>query len=92
MPIILSDTIKVKYKIDTKGRNTVEMAKLLRDYGVKGFLYSVNPRSVVMAVLPEDVMAVLKEFRKLIDYKLTLHQGSSMYREYRSKLDQLGVK
>lgn len=52
--MILSDTIKVKYKIDTKGRNTVEMAKLLRDYGVKGFLYSINPRSIVMAVLPED--------------------------------------
>ena len=54
MPMILSDTIKVKYKLDTKGRNTVEMAKLLRDYGVRGFLYSINPRSVVMAVLPED--------------------------------------
>lgn len=52
--MILSDTIKVKYKIDTKGRNTVEMAKLLRDYGVKGFLYSINPHSIVMAVLPED--------------------------------------
>ena len=52
--MILSDTIKVKYKIDTKGRNTVEMAKLLRDWGVKGFLYSINPRSIVMAVLPED--------------------------------------
>lgn len=52
--MILSDTIKVKYKIDTKGRNTVEMAKLLRDWGVRGFLYSINPRSIVMAVLPED--------------------------------------
>ena len=52
--MILSDTIKVKYKIDTKGRNTVEMAKLLRDWGVRGYLYSVNPRSIVMAVLPED--------------------------------------
>ena len=50
----LSDAIKVKYKIDTKGKNTVEMAKLLRDCGVKGFLYSINPRSVVMAVLPGD--------------------------------------
>ena len=39
-----------------------------------------------------EQLALLKEFRKLIDYKLTLHQGSSMYREYRSKLDQLGVK
>ena len=40
----------------------------------------------------EKQLALLKEFRKLIDYKLTLHQGSSMYREYRSRLDQLGVK
>ncbi|MFL1422539.1 hypothetical protein [Staphylococcus ureilyticus] len=30
------------------------MAKLLKDCGVKGFLYSINPRSIVMAVLPED--------------------------------------
>ena len=52
--MILSETIKVKYKIDTKGRNTVEMAKLLRNCGVRGFLYSINPRSIVMAVLPED--------------------------------------
>ena len=52
--MILSDTIKTKYKIDTKGRNTVEMAKLLKDCGVRGYLYSVNPRSIVMAVLPED--------------------------------------
>lgn len=52
--MILSDAIKIKYKLDTKGRNTIEMAKLLRDWGVKGFLYSLNPRSIVMAVLPED--------------------------------------
>ncbi|MBF2751543.1 hypothetical protein ABFV69_06780 [Staphylococcus saprophyticus] len=39
-----------------------------------------------------EQLALLKEFRKLIDYKLSLHQGSSMYREYRSKLDKLGVK
>ena len=39
-----------------------------------------------------EQLELLKQFRKLIDYKLTLHQGSSMYREYRSKLDQLGVK
>ncbi len=52
--MILSNTSKIKYKLDTKDRNTVEMAKLLRDCGVKGYLYSVNQRSIVMAVLPED--------------------------------------
>ena len=50
----LSDTIKTKYKLDTKGRNTVEMAKLLKDYRVRGFLIAVNTHSIVMAVLPED--------------------------------------
>lgn len=50
----LSETIKTKYKLDTKGRNTVEMAKLLKYCGVKGFLISVNQHSIVMAVLPED--------------------------------------
>lgn len=39
-----------------------------------------------------EQLALLKQFRKLIDYKLSLHQGSLMYREYRSKLDKLGVK
>ena len=65
MPMILSDAIKVKYKIDTKGRNTVEMAKLLRDCGVRGYLYSVNPRSIVMAVLPEDKEHNRKVLNKL---------------------------
>ena len=52
--MILSDTIKIKYKLDTKGRNTVEMAKLLKNYRVRGFLIAVNTNSIVMAVLPED--------------------------------------
>ncbi|MEJ7422888.1 hypothetical protein [Staphylococcus haemolyticus] len=68
--MVLSETIKVKYKIDTKGRNTVEMAKLLRDCGVKGFLYSINPLSIVMAVLPEDKAhnrKVLNELKGLVE-------------------------
>lgn len=63
--MILSETIKVKYKLDTKGRNTVEMAKLLKDWGVKGFLYSINLRSIVMAVLPED-----KEHNRKVLYEI----------------------
>ena len=69
--MILSDTIKVKYKIDTKGRNTVEMAKLLRDCGVRGFLYSLNPRSIVMAVLPEDKEHNMKVMEGIINENQT---------------------
>ena len=61
--MILSDTIKVKYKIDTKGRNTVEMAKLLKEYRVSGFLISVNDRTVTMRV-PQDA---IKINRKIMD-------------------------
>ena len=69
--MILSETIKIKYKIDTKGKNTVEMAKLLRDYGVKGFLYSLNPRSIVMAVLPEDKEHNMKVMEGIINENQT---------------------
>ena len=69
--MILSDAIKIKYKIDTKGRNTVEMAKLLRDYGVRGFLYSLNPRSIVMAVLPEDKEYNMKVMEGIINENQT---------------------
>ena len=69
--MILSDAIKIKYKIDTKGRNTVEMAKLLRDYGVRGFLYSLNPRSIVMAVLPEDKEHNMKVMEGIINENQT---------------------
>lgn len=68
--MILSDTIKTKYKLDTKGRNTVEMAKLLKDWGVKGFLIAVNAHSIVMAVLPEDKehnRKVLNELKGLVE-------------------------
>lgn len=52
--MILSDTIKVKYKIDTKGRNTVEMAQLLKYYRFRGFLKAINKNSFTVAVLLED--------------------------------------
>lgn len=63
MPMILSDAIKVKYKIDTKGRNTVEMAKLLKKYRVSGFLISVNDRSVTMRVPLDSI----KSNRKVME-------------------------
>ena len=61
--MILSDTIKVKYKIDTKGRNTVEMAKLLKDCGVIGFLLTMNNRTVTMLVPLEAI----KSNRKIME-------------------------
>ena len=61
--MILSDTSKIKYRIETKGRNTVEMAKLLKDSGVSGFLISINDRSVTMRV-PQDA---IKSNRKIME-------------------------
>ena len=50
----LSNTINIRYKYNTGGMNTKEMAKLLKDYRLRGFLIAVNSHSIVMAVLPED--------------------------------------
>ena len=59
----LSNTSKIKYKFNTNGRNTVEMAKLLKEYRVSGFLISVNDRSVTMRV-PQDA---IKSNRKVME-------------------------
>lgn len=61
--MILSDTIKVKYKFNTCGLQTHEVAKLLRDKGVSGFLIATNERSVVMLVPREDI----KRNRKIME-------------------------
>ena len=61
--MILSNTSKIKYKIDTQGKNTVEMAKLLKEYRVSGFLISVNDRSVTTRV-PQDA---IKSNRKIME-------------------------
>lgn len=61
----LSDTINIKYKYNTCGMNTVEMAQLLKYYGFHGYLKYVNARSIVMAVLPEDKEHNRKVLREL---------------------------
>ena len=61
--MILSNTSKIKYKIDTQGKNTVEMAKLLKEYRVSGFLISVNYRTITMRVPQEAI----KSNRKIME-------------------------
>ncbi|MDK9870247.1 hypothetical protein [Staphylococcus equorum] len=61
--MILSDTIKVKYKFNACGLQTHEVAKLLRDKGVKGFVIASNYRSVIVAVPREDI----KRNRKIME-------------------------
>ncbi|PTK95463.1 hypothetical protein [Staphylococcus gallinarum] len=53
--MILSNTVDVKYKINTNGMNTVEVARMLKENRVNGFLKYVNERSVIMAVSREDI-------------------------------------
>ena len=61
----LSNTINVRYKYKTGGMNTKEMAQLLKYYGFRGFLKSVNTNSFIMAVLPEDKAHNRKVLNKL---------------------------
>lgn len=52
--MILSNTINIRYKYQTCGMNTKEMAQLLKYYRLRGFLKYVNANSFIVAVLPED--------------------------------------
>ncbi|RIN11400.1 hypothetical protein BU097_05440 [Staphylococcus xylosus] len=68
--MILSNTINIRYKYNTAGMNTVEMAQLLKYYRFRGFLKSVNKRSFIVAVLPEDKAhnrKVLNEMKGLVE-------------------------
>lgn len=61
----LSNTIDIRYKYNTGGMNTVEMAQLLKYYGFRGFLKTINKRSFIVAVLPEDKAHNRKVLNKL---------------------------
>ncbi|MEP9851521.1 hypothetical protein ABDK10_02370 [Staphylococcus aureus] len=61
--MILSETIKQKYELNTCGLQTHEVAKLLRDKGLKGFVIASNYRSVIVAVPREDI----KRNRKIME-------------------------
>ena len=50
----LSNTINIRYKYNTGGMNTKEMAQLLKYYRFRGFLKAINIHSFTLAVLPED--------------------------------------
>ncbi|MBO0382640.1 hypothetical protein JWK44_08930 [Staphylococcus saprophyticus] len=50
----LSNTINIRYKYNTGGMNTKEMAQLLKYYRFRGFLKAINKNSFTVAVLPED--------------------------------------
>lgn len=52
--MILSNTINIRYKYKTGGMNTKEKAQLLKYYGFRGFLKTVNARSFIVVVLPKD--------------------------------------
>ena len=63
--MILSNTINIRYKYNTGGMNTKEMAQLLKYYGFRGFLKAINSNSFIMAVLPEDKTHNMKVLNKL---------------------------
>ena len=92
--------MRIEYKSDRVSMSKNEYGQVMNelDQYKKAYQHCVDDLIVLRANNKRlerqnaEQLALLKQFRKLIDYKLTLHQGSSMYREYRSKLDQLGVK
>lgn len=67
--MILSNTVDVKYKINTNGMNTVEVARMLKENRVNRFLKYVNERSVILAVSREDINSNRIAIKKWEDAK-----------------------
>ncbi|PTL07513.1 hypothetical protein BUZ15_14150 [Staphylococcus gallinarum] len=63
----LSNTVDVKYKINTNGMNTVEVARMLKENRVNGFLKYVNERSVIVAVSREDIKRNRRVMEEIIN-------------------------
>lgn len=61
--MILSDTIKQKYKLNTTGMNSIEVARMLKNNGVRGFTMEINKRYVIVAVPRDDI----KRNRKIME-------------------------
>lgn len=61
----LSKTEKVKYKINTKGMNITQMAKLLRKHNIKGFLIRLSERFIVV-IVPRDEIPLNKTKIKMM--------------------------
>lgn len=51
----LSNTLDIRYKLNTNGMNTIQMAELLKSHGVSGYLKYVHDHSIIVAVPREDI-------------------------------------
>ncbi|EOB0811605.1 hypothetical protein ACIP75_000588 [Staphylococcus pseudintermedius] len=53
--MILSNSVRQRYRTDTAGKSPTELQKELRMRGVKGFVVNVNHNRVTMLVDRRDV-------------------------------------
>lgn len=53
--MILSNSVRQRYRADTEGKSPTELQKELRMRGVKGFVVNVNHNRVTMLVDRRDV-------------------------------------
>ncbi|EHT6220049.1 hypothetical protein KXQ05_001594 [Staphylococcus pseudintermedius] len=52
--MILSNSVRQRYRADTAGKTPTELQRELRKRGVKGFVVGVNHNRVAMLVDPRD--------------------------------------
>lgn len=64
--MILSDTQRVKYKLDTKDMNVTQMSRLLKEHGIKGFLIRMNERFIIVIVPCEEIASNRPKVKEMI--------------------------
>ncbi|EOC9198979.1 hypothetical protein ACJB6I_002534 [Staphylococcus pseudintermedius] len=53
--MILSNSVRQRYRADTAGKTPTELQRELRKRGVRGFVVNVDPEEVTMLVDRRDV-------------------------------------
>lgn len=76
----------LNFKDDVIGWNTGRI-KELKEENHKYKRIATNMREE-----NDKLLGLLEEFNKFIDYKLSIHPGSLIYRDYRESLDKLNIK
>lgn len=64
--MILSDTQRVKYKLDTKDMNVTQMSRFLKEHDIEGFLIRMNERFIIVIVPCEEIASNRTKVKEMI--------------------------
>lgn len=69
----LSNTIKQRFKSDTRGRSLTQLEKELQSRGVKGFVIDASPTRITAIVAREDYLNNRRKWNEIQIHEIQIH-------------------